>query len=212
MFNALKKNEFQWGLDQQTAFQTIKNHLSQAPVLALSNFTLPFTLETDASGFGIGAVLMQQGRPLAYLSKSLGPKAAGFSTYDKEAIAILEALKKWKHYFLGSSLIIKTDQASLKYINEQRITDGIQHKLLIKLMSFNYKIEYKKGKENRVADALSRIPQQVELQAIQVIISEWITQVLATYPNDDKCKLLLTKLSVNPQAQPPFTLQRGIIR
>lgn len=212
LFNALKKNEFQWETDQQLAFQTIKDKLSQAPVLALPNFSLHFILETDASGYGIGAVLMQQGRPLAYLSKSLGPKAAGFSTYDKEAIAILEALKKWKHYFLASSLLIKTDQASLKYINEQKITDGTQHKLLIKLMSFDYKIEYKKGKENKAADALSRAPQQETLQAIIVIVPEWITQVLATYPADPKCKSLITKLSIHPTARPPFTLHSGILR
>lgn len=212
MFNVLKKNEFQWGPDQQQAFEALKLKLSQAPVLALPDFTQPFVLETDASGYGIGAVLMQGGQPLAYFSKSLGIKAAAFSTYDKEALAILEALKKWKHYFLGSSLLIRTDQASLKYINEQRITDGIQHKLLIKLMSFDYKIEYRKGKENKAADALSRMAPPHNIQALNVVVPEWITQVLASYNLDDKCKLLLTKLSVNAQAQPPFSLQGGLLR
>jgi hypothetical protein len=70
---------------------------------------LPFVLEADASGHGIGAVLMQQGKPLAYFSKTLGPKAAALSTYDKESIAILEALKKWKHYLASSSVVIRTN-------------------------------------------------------------------------------------------------------
>lgn len=70
MFNVLKKNEFQWGPDQQQAFEALKLKLSQAPVLALPDFTQPFVLETDASGYGIGAVLMQGGQPLAYLQVS----------------------------------------------------------------------------------------------------------------------------------------------
>jgi hypothetical protein len=71
-------------------------------------------------------------------------------------MAIIEALKKWKHYLSEANLILRTDQESLKYMNEQRLVQGIQHKLMVKLMGYNYKIEYKKGKENRAADALSR--------------------------------------------------------
>jgi hypothetical protein len=87
---------------------------------------------------------MQQGKPLAFFSQALGPKAAAQSTYHKEALAILLALKRWRHYFLGGNLVIKTDQQSLKYMMSQRLTEGIQHKLLMKLLEFNYTIEYKK--------------------------------------------------------------------
>lgn len=86
-----------------------------------------------------------------------GPKGAGMSTYVKEALAIIESLKKWKHYFLAIALIIRADQESLKYIQEQKLTKGIQHKLLVKLLGYTYTVEYKKGKENRVVDALSRV-------------------------------------------------------
>lgn len=118
MFDSLKKMGFKWEEKQQQSFDEIKSRLAQAPVLALLDFTQPFILEADASGSGIGAVLMQGGRPIAYISKAIGPRAAGYSTYDKEALAILEALKKWKHYFIGTLVIIRTDQASLRYINE----------------------------------------------------------------------------------------------
>jgi hypothetical protein len=127
-----------------------------APVLDLPKFSMSFTLKTDASGSGVGVVLMQKGRPLAYFSQSLGPKVIAQSTYHKEALAILLALKKWRHYFLWGELIIKTDQQSLKYMMSQRLSEGIQHKLLLKLLEFNYTIEYKRGAENSVADALSR--------------------------------------------------------
>jgi hypothetical protein len=99
--------------------------------MALPNFSLPFTLETDACGTGIGAVLMQQGKPIAYFSKTLGIKNAALSTYDKEALAILEALKRWRHYLLDSDLVIKIDQKSLKYITDQKVAEGVQHKLLL---------------------------------------------------------------------------------
>jgi ribonuclease HI len=89
--------------------------MTTPPVLALPNFTLPFTLEADASDYGIGAVLMQQGKPMSFLSKSIGLRATRLSTYY-EVMAILEALKKWKHYFSATSLIIRTGQLSLKYI------------------------------------------------------------------------------------------------
>lgn len=212
LFTALKKTGFTWQDEQQQAFATIKDKLAHAPVLAMPNFTQPFILEADASGTGLGAVLMQNNRPLAYFSKAIGPKAAGLSTYDKEALAILEALKKWKHYFLGTSLIIRTDQASLKYINEQRLTEGIQHKLLIKLLSYDYKIEYKKGKENKAADALSRIPSVAQLFSTTIIVPTWITEILASYATDPKCTALESQLRITPQGHPPYTLTSGILR
>jgi hypothetical protein len=90
--------------------------MSTPPVLILPNFTLPFQLETDASGTGLGAVLMQKGQPIAFFSKAIGVKASALSIYEKEALAISEALMKWRHYLLGNKLI-KTDQKSLKYLS-----------------------------------------------------------------------------------------------
>jgi hypothetical protein len=107
---------------------------------------------------------MQDGKPLSFLSKSLGPRAAGLSTYDKEALALIEALKKWKHYVSEASLILRTDQQNLKHIGDQKLIQGIQNKLLIKLLGYNYKVEYKKVKENKVVDALSHRPHQINIR------------------------------------------------
>jgi hypothetical protein len=144
--------------------------MCSAPVLALPNFNKPFVLECDASDKSIGAILMQEGRPISFLSKSLGKQAVEMSTYDKEAMAIIEALKKWKHYLVEATLILRTDQQSLKFMGEQRLVQGIQHKLLVKLMGYNYKIEYKKGKDNKAADALSRRPQDESVRAMSIAI------------------------------------------
>jgi hypothetical protein len=169
-------------------------------------------LEADACGYGVGAVLMQNNRPIAYMSKAIGPKAAGMSTYDKEALAIIESLKRWKHYFAGSTLIIRTDQQSLRYIQDQKLTEGIQHKLLVKLLDYDYKVEYKKGRENKAADALSRVDHSIQANAITVVTPAWVTEVQDSYREDDQCKELLAKLSIDPQAEINYTLNHGILR
>jgi hypothetical protein len=162
--------------------------MTHPPLLALPNFSLVFTLETDACATGLGAVLMQNGRPLAYFSKNLGPNTSAKSVYEKEAMGILEALKKWRHYFLGNKLIIKTDQSSLKYLASQRLLEGIQHKLMLKLLEFDFTIQYKKGCENAAADALSRkyqssegLPQDLAhiatCSATSVVIPSWTAEI-----------------------------------
>jgi hypothetical protein len=128
------------------------------------------------------------------------------SAYDKEA------LKKWKHYISEASLILRIDQQSLKYIGEQRLVQGIQHKLLVKLLGYNYKIEYKKGHENKAADALSRKPHPEQLMAISSTIPLWTNEVLDIYVEDHKCKELEEWLRISPSIVPNFTLSNGIIR
>lgn len=109
LFDCLKKDAFHWRDAQDQAMDVVKDKLTNSPVLILSDFSKPFVLEAHACGYGLGAVLMQERRPISYLSKSVGPGAAAMSTYDKEAMAIIEAIKKWKHYFLDTALIIRTD-------------------------------------------------------------------------------------------------------
>lgn len=153
---------------------------------------------------------MQQGRPIAYFSRTLGPRSATLSTYEKEALAILEALKKWRHYFVGNRLLIRTDQKSLKFITDQKVSKGVQHKLLLKLLEFNYKIEYKKGKDNRDADALSR--KSIILMATTIITPTWIESVETSYQQDPHCQELLQKQLVQPNTEKHYTLTAGVLR
>nr|GEW44148.1 hypothetical protein [Tanacetum cinerariifolium] len=90
----LKKNSYKWSKEAQTSFLVLKTTMSMAPVLALPYFTIPFEIEMDASGIGIGAVLQQRGHPIAYLSKALAPKHQSLSNYEKEFLAIMMALEK----------------------------------------------------------------------------------------------------------------------
>ena len=90
----LKKNAFQWGQEAQKAFESLKEAMISAPVLALLNFTKTFVVETDASGNGIGAVLIQDSHPIFYLSRALSPKHQVMSTYKKEFMVVVLAVEK----------------------------------------------------------------------------------------------------------------------
>jgi hypothetical protein len=117
----------------------------EAPVLTLPDFTQPFILETDASGIGVGAVLGQNGHPIAYFSKKLAPRMQKQSAYTRELLAITEALAKFRHYLLGNKFIIRTDQRSLKSLMDQSLQTPEQQVWLHKFLGFDFKIEYKPG-------------------------------------------------------------------
>lgn len=97
---------FQWTSEKEASFQSLKQALITTPVLALSDFTKTFELETDALDKGIGAVLLQAGHPVAYLSKALGPRTQGLSTYEKEGLAIILGVEHWRSYLQQAKFII----------------------------------------------------------------------------------------------------------
>ncbi|XP_056698524.1 uncharacterized protein [Spinacia oleracea] len=109
----LKKGGFQWNDQAQAAFEKLKAALVTAPVLAIPNFDKQFVVETDASQKGIRAVLMQDGHPLAFISRALGPKWQQLSVYEKELLAIVFAVQKWEQYLMGNHFLIKTDKKVL---------------------------------------------------------------------------------------------------
>jgi hypothetical protein len=110
----LKREAFIWSNQAQEAFDSLKYAMSTAPVLGLPNFEAPFIIETDASGSGMGAVLIQGEHPICYYSKQFCPRMLQASTYVRELCAITSAVKKWRTYLLGTSFIIRTDQRSLR--------------------------------------------------------------------------------------------------
>jgi hypothetical protein len=122
----LKKNSFTWTPAAAQDFQTLKMTMCTTLVLALPDFTKTFVLECDALGKGIGAVLMQEGRPLAFTNKQLSERNLGKPIYENEMLAILHAIDLWCPYLLGQCFQIKTDHQSLKYFLEQRISSQEQ--------------------------------------------------------------------------------------
>nr|GEW12496.1 retrovirus-related Pol polyprotein from transposon 17.6 [Tanacetum cinerariifolium] len=145
----------------------------------------PFEVATNASGIGIGPGLQQDGHRIVYLNKALALKHQTLSTYEKEFLAIMFALEKWKGYLLDSHFIIKTDHYNLKYLLDQRITTPAQMKALPKLKGFDYKVKYKKGVDNVAADALSRVQNKGQLMTTIVVTipNELFTRIAASFHN-----------------------------
>lgn len=152
----LKKNSFQWTDVAKDAFLCLKRAMSGPPVLALPIFSKSFVIECNASGRGIGVVVMKEGKPTAYLSQALKGKSLSISTYEKELLALVLSIQKWQPYLLGHGFIVRTNQQSLKFFLEQRVGTPTQQRWLSKLLEYDFKVEYRKGKENMAADALSR--------------------------------------------------------
>jgi hypothetical protein len=151
-----KKDAFSWTPEATKYFEQLKEVMCKAPVLTTQDFTKTFIVECDASGNGIGAVLMQEGRPLAFESRPLKGRDLHKPIYEKEMMTILHALKKWRPYLIGRHFKVKTDHDSLKYFLEQRLSSEEQQKWVTKILGYDFEIVYKKGKKNVVADAFSR--------------------------------------------------------
>ena len=110
----VKKNvAFTWGEKQEQAFALLKEKLTKAPVLALPDFSKTFELECDASGVGVGAVLLQGGHPIAYFSEKIHCATLNYPTYDKELYALIRALQTWEHYLVSKEFVIHSDHQSL---------------------------------------------------------------------------------------------------
>ncbi|WVZ96404.1 hypothetical protein U9M48_042044, partial [Paspalum notatum var. saurae] len=206
----LKKGvAFQWTSVTDEAFQLLKKAMIEAPVLAIPDFSKPFVIETDASDFGLGAVLMQEGHPVAYLSKHLSERNSGLSTYEKECMAILMAVEKWRPYLQNGEFILRTDHKNLLYLTEQRASTKLQLKAVLKLMDLRYKIVYKKGCTNVAADALSRCPRSASVVAVSECTPAWLERVVAGYEDDTVSKQLLTELSISSPNSRGFSLLNG---
>jgi hypothetical protein len=194
----LKKGTlFIWTDHCEKAFQLLKQALISAPVLAVPDFSKPIVVEIDAFDTGIGAVLQQDGHPIAYVSKALGSKHQGLSTYEKESLAILLALNQWKDYLLPAEFTIHTDQRSLTYLTDQRLHTYWQQKVQTKLI-YQYKISYKKGSTNSTADALSRAPNPPScLNAISLAQPVWLQTLQQSYSDNAVAQQLLSKLAIH---------------
>ncbi|XP_031120876.1 uncharacterized protein LOC116024113 [Ipomoea triloba] len=118
--NCMKQGRFKWDKDVEFSFNSLKEKLINAPVLALLDFSKPFELQCDASGVGIGAVLSQGGRPIAFYSEKLSSAREKWSTYEQELYAVVRALHTWRHYLLSQDFVIYTDHEALKYFRNQK--------------------------------------------------------------------------------------------
>jgi hypothetical protein len=157
MTQLLKKGvKFMWSEECDQAFHTLRKHLTSAPVLNQPYMSKPFEVFCDASGTGLGCVLMQENRVIAYASRALRPYEKNYLTHDLELAAVVHAPKLWQHYLMGNHCNIYTDHKSLKYIFTQFDLNMRQRRWLELIKDYELEVHYHPGKANVVADALSR--------------------------------------------------------
>ncbi|WVZ85277.1 hypothetical protein U9M48_032224 [Paspalum notatum var. saurae] len=146
--NLTKKDvPFKWGHDKDQSFHMLKTKLCEAPLLQLSDFGKTFEIECDASGIGIGGVLLQEGKPVAYFSKKLNGPHLNYSVYDKELYALVRILEVWQHYLLPKEFVVYYDHEALKYLKSQGKLNRRHAKWIEFIETFPYVVKHKRGNE-----------------------------------------------------------------
>jgi hypothetical protein len=147
---------FEWMPRRETSFQELKKRLTTASVLTMPDMEKPFSIYCDASGQGLGCVLMQDGHVVAYASRQLRKHEKKYLTHDFELAAVVHALKIWRHYIIGKRCEVYSDHKGLKYIFTQPDLNLRKWRWLELIKDYDLGINYHPGKANVVADALSR--------------------------------------------------------
>ena len=154
-------SKVRWGPEQENAFQSLINQLTQSPILCLPNFEKEFILQTDASNIGIGAVLLQEyGEyrfPVCYASKKLLDREKHYSVIEKECLAIVWSVQKFQSYLYGKEFSLETDHQPLTYLNKAKVANARLMRWALALQPFKMRLESIKGSDNFAADFLSRM-------------------------------------------------------
>lgn len=153
-------NQLPWDEKHEHAFQDLKEALCNDPVLQSPDFNQPFVVQTDASGVGLGAVLLQgdEQKPVAYVSRKLWPRETRYSAIELECLAIKWALETFKYYLLGRDFILQTDHRGLQWLHKMKDSNNRISRWVMEMQPYRFQVQYRPGKSNVVADFLSRHP------------------------------------------------------
>lgn len=157
-------------------------------------------------------MLMQNGHPIAYMSKALGVMNQKLSIYEKEFLAVIMAVDKWRQYLQRGSFTILTDHKSLSNLNDQQLTSELQRKAMAKLVGLQFEIKYKKGIDNGAADSLSRVGHLLDIHTISSCKPDWLQEVLNSYTTDKTTTALLQELAVLSPNAKGYYLEQGLIK
>ncbi|XP_028794242.1 uncharacterized protein LOC114749870 [Neltuma alba] len=203
----LKKNRvWDWDDKCQATFEELKAAVIKEPVLALPDHTKPYEVQTDASDFALGGVLMQEGHPVAYESRKLNDAERRYTVQEKEMTAVVHCLRTWRHYLLGTKFIVKTDNVATSYFLKQKKLTPKQVRWQAFLAEFDFVMEYKPGKGNVVADALSR---KAELASITSPSFPLVDRVKEGLKQDPQAKSLMELASQGKTRR--FWLEDGVL-
>jgi hypothetical protein len=175
MIELLEKSKmFEWTPRREASFQELKKRLTTTPVLTMPDMGRPFSIYCDASGQGLGCVLMQDGHVVAYASRQLRKHEEKYPTHDMELAAVVHALKIWRQYIIGKRCKVYSDHKSLKYIFTQPDLNLRQRRWLELIKDYDLGINYHPGKANVVADALSK-RSHLNMLATRELLPEFCT-------------------------------------
>lgn len=177
IIECLKGGTFKWSKEAQVSFELMKKKVTEDPILSLPNFDKLFEVECDASNVGIGAVLSEENRTIAFFSEKLSDSRKNYSTYDKEVYAIIRALDLWSQYLLSKPFVLYSDHEALKFINGQHKLNR-RHALWVEcLQAYSFVIKQKAGSQDRVADALSSRHTLLSTMQVKVVGFEVIKEL-----------------------------------
>lgn len=194
----LKKNrKFIWTDECENSFRRIKECLISAPILSCPDYTLPFVVQTDASGFGIGACLTQPhpegDKVISYISRSLTRQEQKFSTTERECLAVVWAVEKLRPYLDAVPFTVVTDHYSLLWLQNLKDLNGRLSRWAVRLQQFDFKVIHRKGKDNVVPDTLSRSVPHIETIFEVSNSSAWVTS------KDKWYQLMVERIRKNPK-------------
>ena len=202
----MKGGKFSWSQQAEAAFNLLKSKVTEAPVLILPDFQEVYEVHCDASGVGIGGVISQRGRPIAFFSEKLNDTRRKYSTYDKEFYAIVRSLEYWRHYLVSKDFILYSDHEARKYINGQHKLKSRHAKWVEFLQAYSFSIRHKAGALNKVADALSRKQALISTMQVQIVGFEIFKEL---YGDDPDFAVIWKKCQYQPYQQ--FVLQDGFL-
>lgn len=154
---------WKWGQKENDAFEAIKQGLCDQPVvLHMPDIARPFEVTTDASNVGLGAVLSQDGKVVEYASRKLSRAEKNYSTTERELLAVVWALEKWRQYLFAQRSIVYTDHRPITFLKTLKEPKGRIARWIVRLQEYDFTLQYKPGSENHVADCLSRLPECLE--------------------------------------------------
>lgn len=199
-----KSRKWFWSEECQSAFNTLKERLVSAPILTCPNFQHPFTVQTDASAFGLGAVLSQDSpegeKVICYLSRSLSKAERNYSTTERECLAVVWALDKLRPYIEGSHFTVITDHHSLIWLARLKDPSGRLCRWAVKLQQYDFTIVHRKGKDHAVPDCLSR-----------TVTATDCINVEPAPPEDKWYRTLLQRVQAKPEKYPAWRVAHNIL-
>jgi transposase InsO family protein len=172
-----------------------------------------FIVECDASSHGFGAVLVQEGHPVAFFSRPVAPRHRALAAYERELIGLVQAVRHWRPYLWGHRFIVKTDHFSLKYLLDQRLSTIPQHHWVGKLLGFDFVVEYKAGAANVVADALSRrdTPEEGSVLALSAPRFDFIERLRQAQLTDPALVAIHDEVHAGTRGA-PWTIVDGMVQ